>query len=146
MFKGNHDMWMLDYFEKECGVEIISNELVFEYNKKRFFVHHGDGLGPGDRSYKVLKKVFRSRLNRWLYSLLHPNLALGIGAFLSKKSRLAKQDFLEFKGKVTELLPNAMFRVKLENNHEVLAHTAGRLRKNNLNTIITRDSIIVPLF
>ena len=43
---------------------------------------------------------------------------------------MAKQDFLEFKGKVTELLPNAMFRVKLENNHEILAHTAGKLRKN----------------
>ena len=43
---------------------------------------------------------------------------------------MVKQDLLEFKGKVTELLPNAMFRVKLENNHEVLAHTAGKLRKN----------------
>ena len=59
MFKGNHDMWMLDYFEKECGVEIISDELIFEHNNKKFFVHHGDGLGPGDRSYKFLKKVFR---------------------------------------------------------------------------------------
>ncbi len=93
MFKGNHDMWMLDYFEKECGVEIISDELIFEHNNKKFFVHHGDGLGPGDRSYKVLKKVFRSRLNRWLFSRLHPNFALGMGAFLSNKSRLAKKDF-----------------------------------------------------
>jgi len=42
---------------------------------------------------------------------------------------LAKQDFLEFKGKVTELLPNTMFRVKLENDHEILAHTAGKLKK-----------------
>ena len=49
---------------------------------------------------------------------------------LTKKGAvLAKQDFLEFRGKVTEILPNAMFRVKLENNHEVLAHTAGKLRK-----------------
>ena len=42
---------------------------------------------------------------------------------------MGKQDFLEFKGKVIELLPNAMFKVKLENDHEVLAHTAGKLKK-----------------
>ena len=41
---------------------------------------------------------------------------------------MAKQDFLEFKGKVTELLPNAMFRVELENKHEVLAHVSGKMR------------------
>ena len=46
---------------------------------------------------------------------------------------MTKQDLLEFKGKVTELLPNAMFKVKLENNHEVLAHTAGKLRKNRIS-------------
>ena len=45
---------------------------------------------------------------------------------------MAKQELLEFKGKVKELLPNAMFRVTLENNHEVLAHTAGKLRKNRI--------------
>ena len=48
---------------------------------------------------------------------------------------MTKQDLLEFKGKVTELLPNAMFRVKLENNHEVLAHTAGKLRKNRIRVL-----------
>ncbi len=54
---------------------------------------------------------------------------------------MAKQDFLEFKGKVTELLPNAMFRVKLENNHEVLAHTAGKLRKNRIR-VLTGDNVL----
>ena len=57
---------------------------------------------------------------------------------------MAKQDFLEFKGKVTELLPNAMFRVKLENNHEILAHTAGRLRKNRIR-VLTGDSVLVQV-
>ena len=51
-----------------------------------------------------------------------------------KKVKLNKQEKIEFKGKVTELLPNAMFRVKLENNHEVLAHTAGKLRKNRIES------------
>ena len=58
---------------------------------------------------------------------------------------MAKQDFLEFKGEVKELLPNAMFRVKLENNHEVLAHTAGKLKKNRIR-ILTGDSVILFFF
>ena len=57
---------------------------------------------------------------------------------------LAKQDLLEFKGKVTELLPNAMFRVKLENNHEVLAHTAGKLRKNRIR-VLAGDQVMVEV-
>ena len=57
---------------------------------------------------------------------------------------LSKQDLLEFKGKVTELLPNAMFRVKLENNHEVLAHTAGKLRKNRIR-VLTGDDVLVEV-
>ena len=57
---------------------------------------------------------------------------------------MTKQDFLEFKGKVTELLPNAMFRVKLENNHEILAHTAGKLRKNRIR-ILTGDNVTVEV-
>ena len=57
---------------------------------------------------------------------------------------MAKQETLEFKGKVTELLPNAMFRVKLENNHEILAHTAGKLRKNRIR-VLAGDVVMVEM-
>ena len=57
---------------------------------------------------------------------------------------MSKQDFLEFKGKVAEVLPNTMFRVKLENNHEVLAHTAGKLRKNRIR-VLTGDNVLVEV-
>ena len=57
---------------------------------------------------------------------------------------MAKQDLLEFGGTVKELLPNAMFRVKLENNHEVLAHTAGKLRKNRIR-ILAGDDVMVEV-
>ena len=57
---------------------------------------------------------------------------------------MAKQEPLEFKGKVTELLPNAMFRVKLENNHEILAHTAGKLRKNRIR-VLAGDNVMVEM-
>ena len=57
---------------------------------------------------------------------------------------MGKQDFLEFKGKVTELLPNAMFRVTLENNRVILAHTAGRLRKNRIR-VLSGDNVLVEI-
>ena len=57
---------------------------------------------------------------------------------------MVKQDFLEFKGEVKELLPNAMFRVKLENDHDVLAHTAGKLKKNRIR-ILAGDNVLVEV-
>ena len=57
---------------------------------------------------------------------------------------MVKQDFLEFRGRVTELLPNAMFRVKLENDHEILAHTAGKLKKNRIR-VLTGDNVLVEV-
>ena len=57
---------------------------------------------------------------------------------------MSKQNFLEFKGKITELLPNTMFRVKLENDREILAHTAGKLKKNRIR-ILTGDNVLVEI-
>ena len=57
---------------------------------------------------------------------------------------MVKQETLEFKGKVTELLPNAMFRVKLENGHTVIAHTAGKLRKNRIR-VLQGDNVTVEM-
>src|SRR5476649_1852221 len=91
LFKGNHDMWMFDYFERELGAVIVSNELEIERNGKKFFLHHGDGLGPGDNSYKLLKKIFRSNLCQWLFARVHPNLGVGIANYWSRHSKLANQ-------------------------------------------------------
>ena len=57
---------------------------------------------------------------------------------------MSKLDLLEFKGKVTDLLPNAMFRVKLENGHVVTAHTAGKLRKNRIR-VLQGDNVTVEM-
>jgi UDP-2,3-diacylglucosamine hydrolase len=89
LFKGNHDMWMFDYFERELGAVIITNELEIERNGKKFYLHHGDGLGPGDRKYKILKKFFRSNLCQWLFARLHPNFGVGIANYWSQHSRIA---------------------------------------------------------
>ncbi len=57
---------------------------------------------------------------------------------------MSKQDLLEFKGKVVDLLPNAMFRVQLENGHTVTAHTAGKLRKNRIR-VLQGDNVTVEM-
>ena len=57
---------------------------------------------------------------------------------------MSKEEILEFKGKVTDLLPNAMFKVDLENGHEVLAHTAGRMRKNRIR-VLAGDEVLVQV-
>jgi UDP-2,3-diacylglucosamine hydrolase len=86
-FKGNHDMWVLDYFEKELGLIMHSDEHTFRYADKQFYLHHGDGLGPGDYKYKVLKRFFRSAVCQWLFARLHPNFGIGLASFLSRRSR-----------------------------------------------------------
>lgn len=87
-FKGNHDMWVDDYFTTEMGIQIISDELVIERDGKRFYLHHGDGLGPGDHKYKFLRKVFRNPVCQWLFSLVPPRIGLGFGNWWSSHSRL----------------------------------------------------------
>jgi translation initiation factor IF-1 len=57
---------------------------------------------------------------------------------------MTKEDLIEFSGTVTEVLPNAMFRVKLENEHEILAHTSGRMRKNRIR-VLTGDRVTVEM-
>ena len=89
-FKGNHDMWTFGYLEKEIGAKIVSNELEIERNGKRFYIHHGDGIGPGDNGYKMIKKIFRSKLSVKLFGFLHPYLGVGLANFLSRRSRISK--------------------------------------------------------
>lgn len=96
LFKGNHDMWMFSYFQQELGVELVSDELVLERGGKKFFLHHGDGLGSGDAKYKLLKKIFRSRLCQWLFARLHPNFGIGLANYWSRSSRISSSKKEEF--------------------------------------------------
>ncbi|MFK8046071.1 MAG: UDP-2,3-diacylglucosamine diphosphatase [Crocinitomicaceae bacterium] len=91
-FYGNHDMWVFDYIPKELGVQLHPKEIQRTYNGKKFFIGHGDGLGPGDNGYKFIKKVFRSTVSHWLFARLHPNFGIGLANFFSKKSRLSTGD------------------------------------------------------
>jgi UDP-2,3-diacylglucosamine hydrolase len=87
VFQGNHDMWMFNYLSSELGVVIHENELIFDYMNKSFYLAHGDGLGPGDRGYKFIKRIFRNKVSQWFFKRLHPNFGIGMANYFSRKSR-----------------------------------------------------------
>ncbi|MBA4197982.1 MAG: UDP-2,3-diacylglucosamine hydrolase [Chitinophaga sp.] len=86
-FVGNHDMWMTDYFQKELNIKVYFHPQTFQINQKKFFIGHGDGLGPGDHGYKFIKKIFRNKICQWLFGQMHPTFGLGLANYFSRKSR-----------------------------------------------------------
>jgi translation initiation factor IF-1 len=82
---------------------------------------------------------------RYVPAQFWPGFRFRIGAEQQRAGRrMAKEELLEFPGVVTELLPNATFRVKLENEHEIIAHTAGRMRKNRIR-VLAGDKVLVEM-
>ncbi|MBS1638238.1 MAG: UDP-2,3-diacylglucosamine diphosphatase [Bacteroidetes bacterium] len=104
-FTGNHDLWMRDYFVQELGVTVNHQPIEKIYNGKKFLIGHGDGLGPGDKWYKFLKKCFTNPFLIWAFGRLHPNLGFYIARRSSKRSRITTGDSdKEFLGEDNEWL------------------------------------------
>lgn len=87
LFTGNHDMWIFDYLPKEIGLSLYREPIVREWNNQRFYIGHGDGLGPGDHGYKFIKKVFKNPFLQWCFARLHPNFGIGLADYFSRSSR-----------------------------------------------------------
>lgn len=87
IFTGNHDMWIFDYLPKETGATLYREPIEREYFGKKFVIGHGDGLGPGDRGYKFLKKVFANKFCQWCFARLHPNFGIWLADVSSRTSR-----------------------------------------------------------
>jgi UDP-2,3-diacylglucosamine hydrolase len=104
-FVGNHDMWMTDYFQKEFNIPVYFEPKTFDFNNKKFLIGHGDGLGPGDRGYKFIKKIFRNKICQWLFGILPPAIGIGIANYFSNKSRSREDSNIEvFLGEQDEWL------------------------------------------
>jgi Uncharacterized protein conserved in bacteria len=86
-FVGNHDMWMRNYFRQELNIPVYFEPKTFEFHNKKFYIGHGDGLGPGDHGYKILKKIFRNPLCQWLFGILPPYIGMGLANWSSRRSR-----------------------------------------------------------
>ncbi len=91
-FVGNHDLWMNGYFEAELNIPVYHQPKEFTFNNKIFLIGHGDGLGPGDKGYKRMKKVFTNPFSKWLFRWLHPDLGVKLAQYMSVKNKLISGD------------------------------------------------------
>jgi len=116
-FVGNHDLWMTDYFENELDIPVYHAPKEFLINGKNFLIGHGDGLGPGDKGFKRMKKVFTNPFSKWLYRWLHPDIGMSMGQYLSTKNKLISGDEdVKFLGEENEWLAQYC-KLKLESKH-----------------------------
>lgn len=95
VFTGNHDMWIFDYLPKETGVQLYREPIDRTYFGKSFRIGHGDGLGPGDKGYKFLKKVFANKFCQWCFARLHPNFGIWLADLSSRTSRAKSKEIDE---------------------------------------------------
>lgn len=110
-FVGNHDLWMNGYFEEELNIPVYHKpqeftfEMVAERSRSTFFIGHGDGLGPGDKGFKRMKKVFTNPVTKWFFRWLHPDLGVKLAQYMSVKNRLISGDEdIKFLGEDNEWL------------------------------------------
>ena len=106
IFTGNHDLWFDGYFEQELNAKVYNVPIVKTYNGKRFYIGHGDGLGPGDWGYKCIKRVFTNPICQWLFRWLHPDLGIRLARYLSYTSRYSggKHELEQYMGEDKEWL------------------------------------------
>ncbi|MBK9254758.1 MAG: UDP-2,3-diacylglucosamine diphosphatase [Saprospiraceae bacterium] len=95
-FTGNHDMWMFRYMTEEFGIPIYRSPIKREWNGKEFLIGHGDGLGPGDNGYKMIKKIFENKFCQWAYGKIHPDPGIALMKYFSTKSRAYTGDESNF--------------------------------------------------
>lgn len=85
IFPGNHDLWMRDYFQKEINADVFFEPKRVVINDTTFFLGHGDGLGPGDKQYKMMKQVIAHPIAQKLYKFIHPDIGVSIAKYFSRK-------------------------------------------------------------
>jgi len=116
-FVGNHDLWMNDYFQMELGVKVYRSPKDFNIMKKTFYIGHGDGLGPHDKGYKIMKRVFSNSFAKILYRLIHPDIGIRLGQYFSQKNKITSRDKdVNFLGDDNEWLAKYS-RKKLQEKH-----------------------------
>lgn len=116
-FVGNHDLWMNGYFEEELNIPVFHEPQRLSINDKKFFIGHGDGLGPGDKGFKRMKKVFTNPLSKWFFRWLHPDLGVPFAQHLSVNNKIISGDAdAKFLGEDKEWLVQYCKR-KLETQH-----------------------------
>lgn len=91
-FVGNHDLWMGNYLERECGVTLHRDSSVMEIYGKVFYLAHGDGLGSTDRKFRFLRAMFHNHVCQRLFAAVHPRWGIAFGREWARRSRLKRVD------------------------------------------------------
>ena len=116
-FVGNHDLWMNGYFEEELNIPVYHQPKIFEIGGKKFLIGHGDGLGPGDKGFKRMKKVFTNPASQWLFRWLHPDFGVRMAQYFSVRNRMISgEEDVQFLGEDKEWLVQYA-KKKLEKEH-----------------------------
>ncbi len=89
---GNHDAWAGPFLEEEIGIELAEGPIETSLAGRRALVAHGDGLGPGDLGYKILRATLRSRPVRRMMRWVHPDLAARIVHGISRTGGRSEAD------------------------------------------------------
>jgi UDP-2,3-diacylglucosamine hydrolase len=119
LFSGNHDMWMADYFTEEMGIPVYRLPKSYLIGDKHFLIGHGDGLGPGDFTYKQLKKVFENGLARWLFRWLHPDIGVLFGNGWSRNRKASDKSIPDlFVGDESEWILQYCKDVEIRQHHD----------------------------
>ncbi len=105
---GNHDAWGGAFLENRVGIQLAEGPIELELAGRRTLVAHGDGIGPGDLGYKMLKRVIRSRPFRGFMRLIHPDVAWGIANRVSRTSERSEHGFESAKERATILEAEAV--------------------------------------
>ncbi len=142
---GNHDFWLRDFFPHDLGIPVYKDPFEMTLHTKRFFLHHGDGLALNDSGYRILKKILRSKLNIFLFSLLHPDITAPIAKGSSKSSRAytSHKDYGENDGMVlfaTEKIKEGCDVVIMGHRHQPLAKNIGSGLYINLGDWISNST------
>lgn len=144
-FIGNHDIWQLDYFEKECGMTIHRQNEVIELHGQTFFLAHGDGLGSKDRKFNFIRSVFHSHKCQRLFSMLHPRWGVAFGLEWARRSRLKREDGKEppYQGEQNEeliIFAKEYLKTHPEINFFIFGH-----RHIELDLMLTRTTRLLLL-
>ena len=101
---GNHDSWIRNFFTEQIGIIVLPDIFPSEMQSKKVFLFHGDGISKQDTGYRILKKIFRNRVNIFFYRLVHPDIGIPFAKLMSMGSRKHtagrqfddEQDYLDY--------------------------------------------------
>lgn len=120
-FTGNHDMWLKDYFTRTFGIAVFSEPKLICIHERVFYIAHGDGLGKGDYTYKMLKYIMKNKFSMFCYNLLPSEFGLKFMKWCSQISR--KQHRSTFAGMQNERLIS--FAIDHRKSHNVDFYVMG---------------------